>query len=232
MPTREQPERSLASLLVSLMQAREQDGARVSRILHDEVGQTLSAIGLQLDLLRMDLGDSLPEASRRILEIQKIIEGAVARVRELSYQLDPAIVERSGLEDALERLAGRHRKGFPGTIRLVFDPVVRLPIEAATAMYSVAEQALANAVRHAGARRVEVRLVPSRLGATLEVQDDGAGFEQEGEAAHARRLGLRLMRYYARRAGLRLSIASAPEQGTIVRAIYRAAKSRGDPSAV
>jgi two-component system NarL family sensor kinase len=179
----------------------------------------------------MDLGDSLPDASRRILEIQKVVEGAVGQVRELSYQLDPAIVERSGLEDALERLAGRHRKDFPGTIRLVFDSAVRLPIEAATAIYSITEQALANAVRDARARRVEVRLKPSRQGATLEVQDDGAGSEREGEAVHGRGLGLRLMRYYARRAGLRLSIASTPEQGTIVRAVYRAAKSRGDPSA-
>lgn len=231
MPMPEQPEQSLASLLVSLMQAREQDGARVSRILHDEVGQTLSAIGLQLDLLRMDLGGSLPDASRRILEIQKVVEGAVGQVRELSYQLNPAIVERSGLEGALDRLAGRHRKDFPGTIRLVFDSAVQLPIEAATAIYSIAEQALANAVRHARARRVEVWVKPSRQGATLEVQDDGVGFEPDGEAAHARGLGLRLMRYHADRAGLRLSIASAPEQGTIVRAIYRAAKSHGDPSA-
>src|ERR1017187_8585006 len=96
-------ERSLAHLLVSVMHAREQEGARVSRILHDEVGQVLSAIGLQLDLLRMDLHDKAADNTKRILEIQKVLELSVGQVRDLSYELNPAIVERTGLQFALDR---------------------------------------------------------------------------------------------------------------------------------
>jgi signal transduction histidine kinase len=223
-------ERSMANLLVSVMNAREQEGARVSRILHDEVGQVLSAIGLQLDLLRMDLHENIEESSKRILEIQKVLEQSVAQVRDLSYELNPAIVERTGLQFALDRLAGRHRKGFAGKIRLLFDSSVRLPVETATALYKIAEQAIDNAVVHSGATRVEVLVRPVKQGVSLEVRDNGRGFSREEEAAVNKGLGLHLMRYHADQAGLRFSVASSQEKGTIVRAIYRVAKSPGSPA--
>jgi signal transduction histidine kinase len=226
----EQP-RSLASLLVSVMNAREQEGARVSRILHDDVGQVLSAIGLQLDLLRMDLNENVADSFRRIAEIQKVLELAVAQVRDLSYELNPSIVERTGLQFALDRLVGRFRKGFAGSIRLLFDSSVRLPLEAATAVYKIAEQALENAVEHSGATRVEVLMKAGKQGMALEIRDDGKGFREGGEVEDATGLGLHLMRYHAAQAGLRFSVASAPEQGTIVRAIFRTAKLRTNPIA-
>ncbi len=216
-------ERALANLLVSVMHAREQEGAHISRILHDEVGQVLSAVGLQLDLLRMDLQENPSGSLSRIVEIQKVLEQAVTQVRDLSYELNPAIVERTGLQFALDRLRGRHGKAFGGTIRLFFDPSVRVPLEVATALYKIAEQALDNAVRHAQAAQVEVLVKPSKHGVALEVRDNGIGFSP-GQSPG---LGLHLMRHYAAQAGLRFSVASAPERGTIVRAIYRASKLQG-----
>jgi signal transduction histidine kinase len=222
-------ERSLAHLLVSVMNAREQEGARVSRVLHDEVGQVLSAIGLQLDLLRMDLHDNVADCPRRIREIQKILEQSVAQVRDLSYELNPSIVERTGLQFALDRLAGRYRKGFAGKIRLLFDSSLRLPIETATAMYKIAEQAMDNAVCHSGAARVEVLVRPVKQGVSLEVRDNGHGFAVDEEPAGNTGLGLHLMRYHSAQAGLRFSVASSPEKGTIVKAICGVAKSPANP---
>jgi signal transduction histidine kinase len=224
-------ERSLAHLLVSVMNAREQEGARVSRILHDDVGQVLSAIGLQLDLLRMDLNDNVADSSKRILEIQKILEQSVAQVRDLSYELNPSIVERTGLQFALDRLAGRYRKGFDGKIRLLFDSSVRLPVEVATALYKIAEQAMDNAVAHSGATRVEVLVRPVRQGVGLEVRDNGHGFPIDEELTVNTGLGLHLMRYHSAHAGLRFSVASSPEKGTIVKAICQVAKLSGEPKA-
>lgn len=217
-------ERSLAHLLVSVMNAREQEGARVSRILHDEVGQVLSAIGLQLDLLRMDLNDKVADTSQRISEIQKVLETSVAQVRDLSYELNPSIVERTGLQFALDRLAGRYRKGFDGKIRLLFDSKVRLPLEVATALYKIAEQAIDNAVAHSGATRVEVLVRPVKQGVSLEVRDNGHGFSSEKETTGNTGLGFHLMRYHSTQAGLRFSVASFPEKGTIVKAICRVSK--------
>jgi signal transduction histidine kinase len=224
-------ERSLANLLVSVMNAREQEGARVSRILHDEVGQVLSAIGLQLDLLRMDLHDNVEDSTKRILDIQKVLEQAVAQVRDLSYELNPSIVERTGLQFALDRLAGRYRKDFAGKIRLMFDSSVRLRLETATAFFKIAEQAMENAVVHSAATRIELMVRPGKGGVALEVRDNGTGFSQESEAMGIKGLGLHLMRYHSVQAGLRFSVASAPEKGTIVKAIYRVAKLPGRQNA-
>jgi signal transduction histidine kinase len=218
-------ERSLAHLLVSAMHAREQEGARVSRILHDEVGQVLSAIGLQLDLLRMDLNDRVEDSSKRIAEIQKVLETSVGQVRDLSYELNPSIVERTGLQFALDRLAGRYRKVFSGKIRLLFDSSVRLPVEVATAVYKIAEQAIDNAVAHSGASRVEILVRPIKQGVGLEVRDNGRGFAADEESVGNTGLGFHLMRYHSAQAGLRFSVASLPEKGTIVKAIYRVSKS-------
>jgi signal transduction histidine kinase len=217
-------DRSLENLLVSIMDAREEEGARVSRILHDEVGQVLSAIGLQLDLLRMDLQENPASGGRRIAEIQKVLERAVGQVRELSYELNPAIVERTGLQSALDRLVGRQRKNFGGTIRLFFDSSVRPAVTTATAMYKIAEQALDNAVRHARATHIEVLVKPGKHGVTLEVRDDGTGFDPQRQAAEKKGIGLPLMRYHADQAGLRFSVNRLPEKGTIVRAVCPAPK--------
>jgi two-component system sensor kinase FixL len=224
-------ERSLASLLVSVMNAREQEDARVSRILHDEVGQVLSAIGLQLDLLRMDLNDNAAGSSKRILHIQKVLERAVAQVRDLSTGLNPSIVERTGLQFALDRLVGRYRKDFHGTIRLLFDSSVRLPVQAATAVYKIAEQAIENAVVHSGATRIEVLVRSAKPGVSLEVRDNGAGIAPEHQALDKEGLGLHLMRYHSTQAGMRFSVASIAEKGTIVKAIHRVRKSRGSQNA-
>jgi len=195
------------------------------------VGQVLSAIGLQMDLLRMDLNENVADCSRRILEIQKVLELAVAQVRDLSYELNPAIVERTGLQFALDRLVGRFRKDFAGSIRLLFDSSVRLPLETSTALYKIAEQALENAVTHSGATRIEVMVKPGKQGISMEIRDNGTGLPEDGEALDSTGLGLHLMRYHAAHSGLRFSVASIPEQGTIVKAIFRAAKLRANPSA-
>lgn len=214
-------ERELANLLISVMHARDQEGARISRILHDEVGQILSAIGLQLDLLRMDLKENAEAAPQRIAGIQRFLETVVDQVRGLSYDSNPSIVERAGLPFALDRLVGRYRKTVAGSIRLLFDSSVRVPVEPATALYKIAEQALDNAVAHSGGAQIEVLVKPVKHAIALEVRDNGKGFFPEQKSTG---LGLHLMKYQASLAGLQFSVASAPEKGTIVRAIYRVAK--------
>jgi signal transduction histidine kinase len=214
-------ERELAELLISVMHARDQEGARISRILHDEVGQILSAIGLQLDLLRMDLTEDVEAASQRIAGIQKVLETAVDQVRDLSYESNPSIVERAGLPFALDRLVGRYRKAFAGGIRLLFDSSVRVPVEPATALYKIAEQALDNAVAYSGGAQIEILVKRVKHAVALEIRDNGKGFTPEQESTG---LGLHLMKYQASQAGIQFSVASAPEKGTIVRAIYRAAR--------
>jgi signal transduction histidine kinase len=209
--------RSVAELLANLVQTRESQSVRVSKFLHDEVGQVLSAVGLQLDVLRLDFKDRVPEIIERTAEIQKILEQAVMQVRELSYELNPAIVERAGLPFALDRLAGRFRNEFGGTVRLLVDPGVLLPKDTATAFYKIAEQAIENAAVHSQATLIEILVRPTKSGPTLEVRDNGCGFDVEQIRKQSAGLGIILMDHYARQAGLGLSISSTSAKGTIVK---------------
>src|SRR4051812_11366804 len=113
-------QRFLQRMIVSTINARDVESNRVSRILHDEVGQVLSAVGLQLDVLKLDYREKNPDITERVNEIQKMLDHAVQQVRSLSYDLNPSVVERAGLHMALDRLVGRYREKFAGSLRYLY----------------------------------------------------------------------------------------------------------------
>jgi signal transduction histidine kinase len=211
------PQEDLTRLLVSTINAREMENHRASRILHDDVGQVLTAIGFQLDALRLDFQDRLPEIVERTKEIQAVLDQAVQKVRALSYDLNPAVVERAGLQAALDRLVGRFRTEFPGSIRFLFDSSVKIPIQIANAWYKIAELALDNAVRHARASRIELHVRPTGKRITLEIRDTGEGFSVPEAKSAGSGLGILLMNHYASQAAIQIDIKSTPGKGTTVR---------------
>jgi signal transduction histidine kinase len=190
-------------------------------LLHDEVGQVLTAVGLQLDVLKLDYKAQLPEIVARIHEIQQMLDQAVTQVRALSYDLNPAVVEKAGLQSALDRLVGRYRNEFKGTLRLHYDSSVRVPLEVANAWYKIAELALENAVQHAKAGKIEVSIRPALAGTMLEVRDDGCGFSRDDAGVQTPGLGLLLIEHYATQAPIEVEVKSSPGKGTAVRCMYR-----------
>jgi two-component system NarL family sensor kinase len=214
-------QRMLTRMLVSTINARELESNRVSRTLHDEVGQVLSAVGLQLDVLKLEFQDRVPEIRQRTAEIQEMLEQAVTQVRALSYDLNPAVVERAGLQFALDRLVGRFRNRFSGSIRFLFDSSVRVPLEVGNAWYKIAEHTLENVIQHSQAKRVEMYVKPSGKAMTCEIRDDGVGFSIIDAKLRSSGLGLLLIEHYAAQAALELTIKSAPQKGTVVRTVYR-----------
>ena len=210
-------QRFLKRMIVSSINAREVESNRVSRLLHDEVGQVLTAVGLQLDVLKLDFRKDVPEIVERVNEIQRILEQAVSQVRSLSYDLNPAIVERAGLQSALDRLVGRFRASFPGSLRFLYDTQVRVPLPVGDAFYKVAELAIDNAVQHAEASKIEVHVKSSPVGAVLEVRDNGKGFTPAQANVQTPGLGLLLIEHYASHAPIEVAIKSKPGKGTVVR---------------
>ena len=192
--------------------------SRMSKFLHDSVGQNLSAAGLYLDLVRMDLQESAPEVCARIVEIQQMLEAMMQQVRDFSYELNPAMVERAGLHPALDRLLGRVRARFPGTLRLNCDPSFKIPVQYATALYQIAQEAVENALQHSGCSLIEIAVKSTRSGPVLEVRDNGKGFDPADVLGGRRGLGLMTMEHFAAQAGLELSISGAGGSGTVVRA--------------
>lgn len=213
-------QRLLKRMIVAGINAREVESHRASRLLHDEVGQVLTAVGLQLDVLKLDFRDRVPEITERVHEIQQLVDGAVTQVRALSYDLNPAVVERAGLGRALDGLVGRYRAEFSGNLRLMFDPNVRPPVNVATAMYKIADLAVSNAVRHAHAGNIEILVRFTGHLVILEVKDDGRGFSPEEARRESAGLGLLLMDHYASQVPVRFKLRSNPGESTTVEVRY------------
>jgi len=212
-------EQRFRTLALAALENEQSERGKLARMLHDEVAQILSGAGLQLDILRMDLQDKVPEIVSRTAEIQSLLEHVVRRIRHLSYELNPDIVERAGLQSALDLLVGRFRKVFPGGLHLAYTASVRIPIEVGVAMERIAEEAVANAVRHANCNQIRITVKSTRDGAALQVRDNGIGFDYERERRIPRGLGLLMMERCARKVGLGLSFRALNGGGSIVSAI-------------
>ena len=219
------PQKLLTRMLVSTINAREVESDRVSRTLHDEVGQVLSAVGLQLDVLRLDFQKQAPDIAPRTVEIQKMLEVAMSRVRALSYDLNPAVVERVGLQNAFDRLVCRTRTQFQGQLRFQFDCSIRVPLEVGNAWYKIAEHTLENTLKHSGATKIEVQLRSTATAVEMEIRDNGSGFSILETQMHSSGLGLMLIEHYAAQAGIEFRISSEPGKGTVVRSGYPIPKS-------
>jgi signal transduction histidine kinase len=202
---------TLDELLLGFITEREAEYGRISRFLHDEVGQVLSAIGLQLDALRLDFSAQAPELEPRTIEIQQMLEPVIGRLRDISHELNPSVVQRAGLQFALDRLAVRLKDGFSGTVRLRLDPAVRIPPHRAEALYRAAEAATDLAVASPHCTDIDVQLKQSRNHFVLEIRAN-APVEMETES----RLPALLMNYYANRNGIALTVRHSGERDTII----------------
>jgi signal transduction histidine kinase len=211
-------DQQLRHTVLSALRSQEFERKMASKFLHDSVGQNLTAFGLQLDLIRMDLETVSPETCTRIAEMQKALEGMMEEVQEYSYELNPSTVERAGLRPALDRLVSRLLHRFNGWLRIKVDPSLKLDPKTASAMFHIAQEALENAVQHAGCSNLEIAVKSTRKATVLEVKDDGRGFDPDDILGVRRGLGLLSMEHFALEAGLQLTITSSPESGTLVRA--------------
>jgi two-component system sensor histidine kinase NreB len=208
---------ALAQMLFAAIQEHDAALSQVARVLHDDVSQVLSAVGLQLDAMRMDFRNQAPGIDERASEIQAMLEQVIEQLRDISNELNPSIVERAGLQFALDRLAGKVRKTFSGSLRLHFDSTARVPTEVATTFYKIAECALESAVARPRCSAIDIQLKRAQGDFVLEIRDDA-----EADDADRRKLPLArlLLDYYASRGHIALDILGAPSRGTIIRASH------------
>ncbi len=208
-------------MLVSVINAREAESNRVARLLHDEVGQVLSAVGLQLGVLRLDYKETVPEIAAATTEIQRMLETAMAQVREISYELNPNIVERVGLHFALERLVARFQLAPDSAApRLFYELNERPPSEVANSLYKIAEQALEHRMRRHQIGQVQVIVKANARMLSLEIRDSEKSFAPEHLESLEAQLALPLMRFYAERGQLTLTYRAMPGKGSHLKAVH------------
>jgi PAS domain S-box-containing protein len=214
-----------AELQRRLATAQEDERRRVSRDLHDTVGQTLTALSLSVRAVR-DAGP-LPEAAlARLEQVQRLADELARQLHELAVRLRPTALDDLGLEATVQQLVAdwSARTGVPADFQAI-NCEDRVPPEVETALYRVVQEALTNIAKHAGAGHVSVVLTYRREVVAALVEDDGVGFDVERATqppAPARpnagrgRLGLLGMRERVALVGGVLEIESIPERGTTI----------------
>jgi two-component system, NarL family, sensor histidine kinase UhpB len=193
--------------------AQESERRRIARELHDDVGQTLTGVVLQLDGLQRET----PTALRDQLElVQESAREGVEKVREIARGLRPPALDEFGLRSALTTLAAgfAERTGLEVRHR-VAKPLPALAPEQELAIYRVAQESLTNVARHAAARTVELELANGNGTVVLAVRDDGCGISRADAGAGG--TGLAGMRERAMLVGGRLTVRPRPDGGTEVR---------------
>jgi signal transduction histidine kinase len=176
-----QHEAALVSSRLRLAQVRENERVQLAHGLHDGALQTLIGVSYGLAELRRD--PDLPDASGGALEAHRLQLLEVARqLRLLISKLRPAGIEEFGLVPSLHNLITQLRRGEPG-VRLHYleKPLPRFPLELELALYRVAQEALVNAIRYAGAENIWLELEVQAQRLHLRVHDDGAGFRVPGD---------------------------------------------------
>ncbi len=209
----------LRDLTRRLEAAKEEERRRIARELHDEMGQALTAAKITLDMAGMARGGG-GGAAQASSETAALLERILDRIRDLSLDLRPPLLDERGLAAALRGFMEAQARRTGVSIDVAVEtPFPRLPPEVEIAAFRIAQEAVTNAVRHGGATRVAVRLGLRDGLLELAVDDDGAGFEPDealARAATGRHLGLLGMRERVELLGGNLTLRSAPGQGASI----------------
>ncbi|SEC11228.1 HAMP domain-containing sensor histidine kinase [Streptomyces melanosporofaciens] len=191
------------------LSAQESERHRIAQELHDEVGQSLTAVLLELN---QAAGHAPPSLREDLHQVRETTRTSLDEIRRIARRLRPGVLEELGLTSALKALTNE----FTGATLVVHHRISAdlPPLEAETelVLYRVAQEGLTNVARHAAARRAELALTRSPAGVELRVRDDGRGLGDAAEGA-----GIRGMRERALLIGAELDLGSAPGGGTDVR---------------
>lgn len=207
----QQQNKQLLAVAGRLITVQEDERRTLSRELHDDIGQAITAIKLGV----VSLADRDPSRREIVDEVVAIADQTVAKLRDLSMLLRPPQLDTLGLEAAVRWQAQTLFRGAQPELDLAFTALPRRPQPAAElACFRIVQEALTNVLRYAEASRVRVALAVDGDMLDLTVNDDGCGFRPN----EATGLGLVIMRERAQLLGGRLQIETAPGEGTAVHA--------------
>jgi signal transduction histidine kinase len=210
--TTAEAERQMRRLSQQIVATQEEERKKLSRELHDHVGQMLTALRMELGRIERLRAPTNTPVAQAVLESRQIVDNIVRIVRDLSLGLRPSMLDDFGLQAAVEW----HVRDFSRRFALPVDLTVRgdldgLPDQYRTCVYRAVQEALTNCVRHSNARRIEVALLGQTENLHITIKDDGVGIE----AGRIRvGLGLRGIEERVKELGGTMDISSEPGAGT------------------
>jgi PAS domain S-box-containing protein len=206
-------ERERAELYAKIVEAQEQERARIANDLHDDPVQGMTALGLQIATISQGVEDAVTR--RRLDELGEAVRATVSRLRNLMFQLWPPALESGGLTTAVDEYLEREIGPSIGyEVRSSLDREPPLPVRIVA--YRVVQEALQNVRKHAGASAVLVILTTDRNHLVVRVEDDGIGFTPPATDDGPRHIGLRSMRERVELAGGSFEIGPRSPSGTSV----------------
>ncbi len=213
-------ERTRANLLHKVITAQEDERMRIARELHDETGQSLTALMLGMDVVRIALAENPAQAEKHLQDIRAVAEGMLTNIHRLIADLRPALLDDLGLLPAIAWYGEQRLNPLGITMRVEGDGVKRrLPRAIETALFRIAQEGVTNIVRYAHASNVTARLAREDGHLSLCLSDDGCGFDPQVLYTHdpkGKGLGLRGMQERATILGGEFHLRTAPGKGTTV----------------
>ena len=195
---------------------REDEKTRIAREVHDELGQSLTALKIELTYLEEDLGDGKTPDIETVQGMTHLVDATIESVQRISTELRPQILDVFGLGEAIRSHAEDHLKYGLAFDLSNLDTQMQLHPDQATTLFRIFQEALTNTLRHADATQVTVKLYNEGDRTLLEILDNGTGIEPSRIRA-PESLGLRGMMERAQNLGGQASVSRNPEGGTRVR---------------
>lgn len=212
-------EQALRELSARVLTAQEEERKRISRELHDEIGQTLTAVNVAVAMLKRQAATD--EAFlRKVQEAESLLAQSMETVHCFARELRPAMLDHLGVHAALRAHVATYARRTGIRAEIVAHPDLdRLEPQAAEVIFRVAQEALSNVFKHARASRVRIAFTSDGRRLAMEVDDDGCAFPVEPALGEGRngRLGLLGMRERVRLVNGRFAIDSTPGRGTRIR---------------
>jgi two-component system sensor histidine kinase UhpB len=222
MTERKRAEEALHALSHQLLQAQEKERREIARELHDEIGQALTALKINLDSVHTNAVVS--DSTARLTDSLSIVSRLLQQVRDLSLDLRPSMLDDLGLVAALRWYVDRQAQRMGFTAEFVAGPLEPRPSPAIeTVCFRIAQEAVTNMARHAQAQRVRIELRHESHTLLLRIRDDGVGFDVQAAQERALSMGsmgLRGMHERVQLVGGRIETISAPGSGTEIRATF------------
>ena len=198
-----------------IVRTSEREQMRIGQDLHDGICQNLAAIDCATECLRMNLEADSASQAKTATVIQKLVKETIMDARNLARGIFPVQMDGEGFSRALSDLVATTNQLRPAAITFEANDHIRLGDPAiAMHLYRIAQEGLSNAVRHAGAQRIAVRVAYHGDTLSITIVDDGCGYSSQ--ATNSVGMGLRTMQYRAQLIGAKVSIKSIPSRGTSV----------------
>ena len=209
----------IRNLAAHLESARENERKVIAREIHDELGQSLSTMKLELALLKDDVQNDAAAAGKRIDSISHLLNDTIQTVKSIITKIRPRLLDDLGLTAAIEWQAKEFQKHSGIVCELTIMPEdITAHADLSTALFRIFQEALTNVARHSGATRVTVKLERKNGRLSLHVEDNGRGIRQD-EINDSKSFGLIGIQERARSWGGSVEIIGTPEEGTSITVI-------------